>query len=416
MRPDLDEKDWPTPITHTERFSDSEDKKLLYAAVQQGMVSEGYVLAKELGVRGSTRPIPPGECAITSLCAGRRWIYGGTSGQKAHLFAYLPQPAREVVVPVVSFDEHTAVRNSVVWLPSHGAFAGLSAPDKEGYAGGEIVKFRPPYLGDVIQEWGARPAEVESLGVPVEGEGIAALVADAEWDRLYGLSDGSGTIFSVELETGEIRRHGEIDDLHKFSPHLILGPDGCPYGCGSAGSVVRYNPHYGAIQETGLFLPSMSGRAQYSEVGAWTLDRSSGLIYAGDVADGLLSTIDVRREEVRILGKPTAQPHIRSLAAAPDGRIYGTAGERDTISHLFCYTPATRELRDLGVMTAGTERRWYGYEFDCAATGPEGRIYFGESDRISHLFVYFPPAEPVTGTTSSHLRRPERIGPTGSEL
>jgi len=34
---------------------------------------------------------------------------------------------------------------------------------------------------------------------------------------------------------------------------------------------------------------------------------------------------------------------------------------------------------------------WHGYEFDAACTGEWGEIYLGESDRVSHLFLYFPP-------------------------
>ena len=416
MRPELDDKEWRTPITHREGYRESRDKNLLYAAARQAKVSEGYVLAKELGVRGSSRPIPPGECAITSLCRGRRKIFGATSGKRAHIFAYDPDPASEVVIDVLAVDEHTHMTNSLAWVPKNGIFAGTSAPEREDYQGGEILKVRRPYLGDVIQEWGSVKCQVESLGVPVEGEGIACLIADQELKRLYGLSDVSGSLFTVDLPDEKVTIRGQVDDLPRFSPHLLLGPDRCVYACGTAGHLVRYDPSREEFEDTGLFLPSMRGRAQYSEVGAWVMDENTGQIYAGDVADGLLSAIDPRRGEVRILGKPVAQPHIRSLTVAPDGRVYGTAGQRGAISHLFCYTPATRELRDLGVMTAGTERRWYGYEFDCAVAGEDGRLYFGETDRISHLFVYFPPMQPVTGTTASHLHRPKRIGPTGSEL
>lgn len=241
-------------------------------------------------------------------------------------------------------------------------------------------------------------------------------MAGPSGERLYGLSDVTGKLFMFDPASRDVDVVGEIDDFARFSHELIVGPDGCIYACGTAGHLVRYDPDGGGPEKTGLFLPGMAGRAQYSGVGAWACDPTTGRIYAGDVADGVLSTINVRRGEVRVLGKPTAQPHIRSLTVAADGRVYGTAGRRDTISHLFVYNPSTREMRDLGVLTAGTERRWYGYEFDCAITGEDGRIYFGESDRISHLFLYFPPRPPVTGTEATHLRRVEHVHGSGSEL
>lgn len=39
----------------------------------------------------------------------------------------------------------------------------------------------------------------------------------------------------------------------------------------------------------------------------------------------------------------------------------------------------------------GMDRVWHGYEFDAACTGEFGEVYLGESDRIGHLFLYFPP-------------------------
>ena len=50
-----------------------------------------------------------------------------------------------------------------------------------------------------------------------------------------------------------------------------------------------------------------------------------------------------------------------------------------------------RDLRDLGIPYVAVQNPWHGYEFDAATTGRWGEIYLGESDRISHLFIYFPP-------------------------
>lgn len=395
MRPDPDGREWPVPLNLDPRYKDSPLMARLHGARWQGLVSEGYVVAKELAIRGSGRPIPPGECAVTSLAMGDGWVFGATSGRRAHVFAYCPRPADEVVLDLAVLDGHTSVRHALAWLPGFGIFAGTCAPGRSGYAGGEVLRIGPPHLvGSVIQEWNPVPPPVDSLGIPVAGEGLACMIGDPDRDRLYGLSDRTGTLFSVDAGSGQFETHGIVDEMHRFSPELLLGPDGLVYACGTYGRIVRFNPEGGSLAETGMDLPRMAGRGQYSGVGAWALDERTGLIYAGDVADGLLSVLDVRAGEARPLGKPTPQPYIRALAVAPDGRVYGIAGARDTIGHLFCHDPATGEMRDLGVMAAGTDRRWYGYEFDCALAARDGRIYFGESDRISHLFVYFPPAIP----------------------
>lgn len=416
MRPDLEAHKTRVPLNADPRYRGSPVMGRLHTAGQRGLVNEGFVMTKELSIRGSGWPIWPGECAITSLVTGEERLFGATSGRRAHVFAYWPNPAGEAVLDLVALEEHTAIRHALAWVPGCGLFAGTSAPGRADYPGGELLKIAQVPLGDVIQEWGGARAKIESLGRPVDGEGVACMIGDPTRGRLYGLSDRTGTLFSVHAASGKIETHGPIDELHRFSPDLILGPDGFVYGCGTAGRLLRFDTEQKTVVDSGMSLPCMAGRGQYSAIGAWVLDEKSGLIYAGDVADGLLSVLDVCRGEVRVLGKPTAQPHIRALAVAPDGRVYGIAGLRDTICHLFVYTPCIGELRDLGVMTSATERRWYGYEFDCAAAGPDGRIYFGESDRISHLFVYFPPLLPATGTQASQWVAPAKVGPTGSQL
>lgn len=393
VRPDLNGKEWPVPLNLDPRYRGSPMMRRLGRARWEGLVSEGYLTVKELAIRGSARAIPAGECAVTSLAMGERWLYGATSGRRAHLFAYCPRPAEEVVLDLAVLDGHTDVRGALAWLPGLGLFAGTAAPGRRDYAGGEVLRVgEVGLIGSVIQEWNPVTPPVESLGVPVASEGVACMVGDPAGGRLYGLSDATGTLFSVDAASGSIETHGLVDELRRFSPTLLLGPDGLVYACGTAGRIVRYRPGAAAMEDTGMTLPHMAGRGQYAQVGAWARDERTGLVYAGDVADGLLSALDVRSGRTRTLGKPTAQPHVRALAVAVDGRLYGIAGRRGTICHLFRCDPATGEMADLGVMTAGTERRWYGYEFDCALAGPDGRIYFGESDRISHLFTYFPPA------------------------
>ena len=91
------------------------------------------------------------------------------------------------------------------------------------------------------------------------------------------------------------------------------------------------------------------------------------------------------------LGKPVTQPRVRALTVGADRKVYGIGGDTDGMGHLFVYDPESRDLRDLGIPYAMVQNPWHGYEFSAAATGHWGEIYLGESDRISHLFIYFPP-------------------------
>ena len=112
------------------------------------------------------------------------------------------------------------------------------------------------------------------------------------------------------------------------------------------------------------------------------------------VIDGVIFVFDPEQMTIRSLGKVVAEPRCRAITVGLDGRVYGVVGEAGGMGHLFCYDPLAQELRDLGIPFATSERSWHGYEFDAACTGPNGEIYLGESDRISHLFIYFPPIRP----------------------
>jgi hypothetical protein len=61
------------------------------------------------------------------------------------------------------------------------------------------------------------------------------------------------------------------------------------------------------------------------------------------------------------------------------------------MGHLFVYDPAGGCVRDLGVPVSTLSVRQYGIHFASAVTGRHGEMYFGQSERVNHLWVYFPP-------------------------
>ena len=73
-----------------------------------------------------------------------------------------------------------------------------------------------------------------------------------------------------------------------------------------------------------------------------------------------------------------------------DGRLLGMAGAEDEIGHLFSYSPDSGALFDMGIPCSTLTLREYGYHFRCAATGAQGEMYFGQHERVNHLWVYFP--------------------------
>jgi len=382
-------------------------------------VDEGHIETRRLGPVAFTRPIPAGESAISSLCRDRRGrIFGGTSGSKAHLFFYDPAPDADTVVDVGVLGENMKI--SALTAHEDGRVFAATAPaeDKKSSFSGSLFCYYPAeFLMDndaprmacpqeAIRKIMDTPAEdrvistisdpvhtvgeIKELGCPVEKEGIASLVMARGGKQLYGLSQITGKFFVYNISTGKVEIKGVVDEVREFSLSLVVAKDGDVYGTCRGGRLFKYNAQDGQIEKLALKIPSLKGRQLYNRVDSWALDEFDGIIYGG-TSDGLLFIFNPAEESVVCLGKPVEEPGLRALTVGKDGRVFGIGGAKGGCAHLFCYHPQTRELRDLGMPLASVETRWYGYEFEAAVSGKDGEIYLGESDRISHLFIYYPP-------------------------
>jgi len=343
--------------------------------------------------------IPAGESSITSLAraSDSRVVFGATSGRHSHLFSYDPGPNADSVTDYGIIAGATAVRRSLVAHDDGRIFGGVSATGEDGGTGqlfahpagpGAEAPSPPPNMD------GTHPAPVEFIGAPVEGECIAALAINSRANQVYGLTSVTGTFFVYDIEAETINLKGQAASDGKFSSLLIVGPDACVYGAGSCGEIFRHDPQTDGLASLGVHIGSIKGRQFYNAWDSAALDPVTGLIYCGGSADGVLSVFDPEEQTVRSLGKPAVAPRIRAMAMGLDGRLYGIGGDEDGMGRLFRYDTETHELADLGILRSAEQRMWNGYEFDAAVTGLWGEIYFGESDRISHLFIYQPPIQP----------------------
>jgi hypothetical protein len=354
-------------------------------------VREGHVETRALQRHQNlSEPIPPGECAITSLCRAKGGvIYGATSGRRAHLFSYNPGPGQDSVVDLGVLPGAREVCRSLVATDDGRVIGGVTVADESAPGGYLFAYPRRTKEGEGF---------VDRLATPVEGEGIACLVIDNDFDRLYGLSTVTGTFFMYDLEDGTVTCRGPVDETNTFSQTLVLDNAGNVYGAKSLGELFRYEPDSeftsppdAGVTPLGVRIPSVAGRSYYNRLDSAVLDEGTGLIYGGGSADGVLFVFNPKTFTMTALGKAAAAPRVRCMTVGLDGRVYGVAGERDGMGRLFRYDPETRELTDLGIPYSGMDRVWHGYEFDAACTGEWGEIYLGESDRVSHLFLYFPP-------------------------
>jgi hypothetical protein len=156
----------------------------------------------------------------------------------------------------------------------------------------------------------------------------------------------------------------------------------------------RYRPDKDVLETLPERLPCEQGRGYLNAISAcvWGTD---GRAYGGTTVDGMLFSLEIDPESSQVkvtgLGKPTWSGYIRALTAGQDGMIYGIAGRPDVFSRLFVYDPTEGDLRDLGILETSIPRPWVGQRFDAMTTGANGEIFLGEADRISHLFVYYPP-------------------------
>jgi len=333
------------------------------------------------------KSIPPDESAITSLALDPRGrVLGATSGKRSHLFIYDPDVDRVVDLCVV--DDDSVAKNSLVICPNGTVFVGTrKRPDRIGP--GKLLKFKTEFTETLSWEL-ARP-ELELIGMPKPDEGIACLAYDQTRDCIYGLTSSTGTLFSLDVETCSSRLIGPVDEFGEFSDCLITWDDGHLYGGKRWGYLFEFDPEREAILQIEPRIPSLAGRQIYNRVDSMTLDQASRKIYGGGTADGILFAFDPGEKRIISLGKPTSQPRTRAITVGRDGKVYGMAGRNGGAAHLFRYDPATGDLRDLGIPLAHSDQYWHGYEFDSMVIGKSGEIYMGESDRISHLFIYYPP-------------------------
>ncbi len=412
---DLKKKKWPVPPGEEERFKGERIKKFLKIRAEyekSAFVSEGHIEVRRLGPIAFTKPIPPEESAITALTFYHNGkIYGGTSGKRAHLFYYDPSPDADAVVDIGIVGENLRI-TSLVAEERGKIFGAVARADGNGegflfsYSPCEVTIKKLDIEGKGIREVFDTPVEdqifhsiidpchsvgkMEVLTTPAKGEGITSLVLDEKRKLLYGLSDKKGIFFIYDISKGKAIIKGLVDEVNEFSKKLIMDKEGVVYGAKALGELFRYDPEKDRMEDMGLFTPSLKGRELYNRVDSWALDEETGLIYGGSI-DGILFVFDPIERTITAFGKPIDQTRIRAITVDKVGRVFGVAGEPGSCAHLVCYNPETRELKDLGVPLATVETPWYGYEFESAVTGKDGEIYLGESDRISHLWIYYPP-------------------------
>ena len=347
-------------------------------------VTEGTMLAVPLCFPGQSSPPPAGETAIRCLHqdpAGS--LYCGTAGTRGHLLAALLRGDTGVV-----FDMGTAPgAESLDAISVHGEHVYAVASGPGGSALWRWPRFVHSFL---MQEWTLWRRPAEKVCDLFGDQRLAGAVLANDGRTLYGITDPGGALFRLDPADPKPAVLGTVHEKQRFSRRIAVDLRGRIWGTRGRGVLWRCDPHTGRIEDVAA-APAAAGRAQHTQASAWAVDPLTGRIYGGTEPDGFLFHVDPETCEVTALGKPTRLEAVNCLTVGHDGRVFGACGLAEDIGHLFCYEPDRGALRDLGIPVSTLAARQYGYYFRCMLTGPHGEIYVGQSERVSHLWVYFPP-------------------------
>ncbi|HBE03223.1 MAG: hypothetical protein A2096_03025 [Spirochaetes bacterium GWF1_41_5] len=367
-------------------------------------VQEGSVTLRELGWNNLGLKIPDGESRITALiCLPDGKIYGATSGRRSHLFLFNPAESgyykesfNSCPMEIRVIEDAPAICRSMAADKNGIIYLGTISGTYNNPAGGCIYSYNPENETHIWEEHGLprRPFLLGAENVKIikiyqfANEGITALAIDHTRNILYGITCPGSNFFAYNLQTKKITLQIKLEAL-RTSQSLLCDADGYVYGSFKEGSMFRFNPEKKNIEDINIKLPAQKGREYLSAVNSFTVG-ADNLIYGG-TTDGNLFSYDKNRNFIRSIGKPAMNNGIPALCSGNDYRIYGINGTGDDIARLFCYDIKNNDCKDLGILQAsGIPKFWVGHCFESMATGLNGEIYIGESDRISHLFIYYP--------------------------
>lgn len=358
--------------------------------------------------------IPPGERAITSLVIGRDgFLYGGTSGKRAHVFQLDPKWGH--VYPLGFLPDEESIYHSLAAGEDGAIYIGTSLVTEgdiesrgqdvleryAGYEGGHLYRFDPQEERDArVRMQHPQPMEplghYRDLGIPIPGEGIVHLLAAGQ--TLFGLSFPEGHFFVTDGETGETDDKGPIggpplneEPFRSIPRAMAIDAAGRVWGAGDYGALFHYDPDTDAItHHPELRLPSELGREFKTILDALVV-APDGTLYGG-TSDGFVFRFDPGTLEIVNLGKPMWQYRIRGLAFSQEGDLYGVGGERGGAARLFVYRPAVGGYENLGLLDVNRSPHyaWLAFEVDSMLAAPDGTIFIGESGRMSHLYLLYP--------------------------
>ncbi len=392
---------------------------------------------RDLGYPGATE-IAADSSPITALMShdGNGKVYGATTGRSSHLFVWDYRVNK--VFPLGALPKgEKGIRNCMVQGEDGRIFIGsglseiellrLSREMPEGrraienqlwrdikakykdYAGGHIYAYDPVKSDSAVYLLGA-PANLVDLGIPVPNNSIYSMVMDNAGAIIYGISYPDAELFSCNVVSGKIVRHGKwMEKLSYPGPErswrgvpraLAVASDGKVWTSGDDGLMRFFDPKTGKFGVSTMRIPGEYWETQacnaFPVVEQLFAKEDGSLI--GASSDGFIFAAYPNMDRLVNWGKPRVERRVRAATMGKDGRLYTICGEKDNVCRLFSFRDDEGHV-DYGVL--GVDRSPYyakiAYQFDAMATAADGSIFIGESDRRAKLFIFIPGAPVMPG-------------------
>lgn len=355
-------------------------------------------------------PVSEGESAITALAAGSDGrIYGVTAGENCHLFAFCSRLDKTVRV-VATIPGPTTERNLLALGDDLTAYVGVNSVAASGTVEGSIsaipIEVSSVFYEEALGETVFKTTQAaQSLGAPVVGEELRALLYHRPTHSLLGLTSPGAKLFRLDLATNQTRIIAEVSTesniVARFrgrlaSRELIATPSGDVYGTGDGGRFFRYRPETDDFSVLDCCLPGLAVRQDWNAAECFSQD-DAGCLYGG-TTDGYLFRLDPASQRVTNFGKPSLENSLVGLTWRK-GVIYGVCGGENGLAHLFTYEIAASNFNDLGMINYipcegapfGNEHLtpWSAWRIGALTQDLFGTIYLGENDSRGHLFTLF---------------------------
>jgi hypothetical protein len=260
-----------------------------------------------------------------------------------------------------------------------------------GYKGGHLFCFHPD-IEDL---------KIKDLGIPFQGEGIAALVSDERRGIIYGITVPSQIFFSFNIIARKAFKLGKLKNVEiwrnryigKSTQAMVVDETGNVCGSTAEGKIFKYSHKTHTLDILDFDLPTEGEGGHYDCISA-LIRTKDNRYFGGTFLDGKLFEFFPQSGRVKALGITGRTGHLRGLAEL-DGILYGFSGSEKVGSRFFAYNLKTGEYKCFPDFMAYFPRdpdrfKWVPYHIREVVAVKSGVLVAGEDFSNGRIFTYEP--------------------------